>query len=36
MGKLLLEIRKNLGNKRIELNEMDMLKEMIKDRDKLK
>lgn len=30
-GKLLLEIRKNLGNKKTKLKEIDMLKAMIKD-----
>ena len=34
-GKLLLEIRKSLGNKNTELNELDMLRAMIKDVDKL-
>lgn len=35
-GKVLLEIRKNLGNKRTKLNEIDMLEIMIKDIEKLK
>ena len=30
-GKLLLEIRKSLGNKKTKLNELDMLRAMIKD-----
>lgn len=30
-GELLLEIRKSLGNKNTKLNELDMLKSMIKD-----
>jgi len=34
-GKLLLEIRKSLGNKNTKLDEFDMLKSMIKDIDKL-
>jgi len=34
-GKLLLEIRKSLGNKKTKLNEVDMLKGMIKDIEKL-
>ncbi|ACR80647.1 hypothetical protein [Kosmotoga olearia] len=34
-GKLLLEIRKDLVNKRTKLNEFDMLKSMIKDIDEL-
>jgi len=35
-GKLLLEIRKSLGNKKTKLDEFDMLRGMIKDIDKLK
>jgi hypothetical protein len=34
-GKLLLEIRKSLGNKNTKLDEFDMLRAMIKDIDKL-
>jgi hypothetical protein len=34
-GNLLLEIRKNLGNKKTKLNEFDMLRAMIKDIDNL-
>jgi hypothetical protein len=34
-GKLLLEIRKSLGNKKTKLNEIDMLRAMIKDIGKL-
>ena len=34
-GMFLLEIRKNLGNKKTKLNEIDMLRGMIKDIDKL-
>jgi len=34
-GKLLLEIRKSLGNKKTKLNEFDMLRAMIKDIEKL-
>ena len=34
-GKLLLEIRKDLCNKKTKLNEFDMLKSMIKDIDEL-
>lgn len=34
-GGLLLEIRKSLGNKKTELNELDMLRAMIKDIDNL-
>lgn len=34
-GKLLLEIRKSLGNKKTKLDEIDMLKGMIKDIEKL-
>jgi len=34
-GKLLLEIRKSLGNKKTRLNEIDMLRAMIKDIEKL-
>ncbi len=34
-GKLLLEIRKSLGNKRTKLNEFDMLRAMIKDIEEL-
>ncbi len=32
-GTLLLEIRKSLGNKKTRLNELDMLRGMIKDID---
>jgi len=32
-GRLLLEIRKSLGNKKTKLNELDMLRAMIKDID---
>ncbi len=32
-GTLLLEIRKSLGNKKTKLNELDMLRGMIKDID---
>ena len=35
-GKVLIAIRKDLGNKKTKLNELDMLKAMIKDIDKLK
>ncbi|MCJ7812649.1 hypothetical protein MUP95_04930 [bacterium] len=35
-GKLLLEIRKSLGNKKTNLNSIDMLRGMIKDIDNLK
>ena len=35
-GKLLLEIRKSLGNKHTKLNEFDMLKGMIKDIEQIK
>jgi len=35
-GKVLLAIRKDLGNKKTKLNEVDMLKAMMKDIDKLK
>lgn len=35
-GKVLLEIRKNLGNKRTKLNELEMLEIMIKDIEQLK
>ncbi len=34
-GKLLLEIRKSLGNKKTKLDELDMLRAMIKDIDRL-
>jgi len=34
-GKFLLEIRKSLGNKKTKLDELDMLKAMIKDIDEL-
>ncbi len=34
-GKLLLEIRKSLGNKKTKLNEVDMLRAMIKDVSKI-
>jgi len=34
-GKLLLEIRKSLGNKKTKLNEFDMLRAMIKDIEEL-
>lgn len=34
-GKLLLEIRKSLGNNKTKLNEFDMLRSMIKDIDKI-
>ena len=34
-GSLLLEIRKNLGNKKTKLDELDMLRAMIKDIDSL-
>ena len=34
-GKLLLEIRKSLGNKKTKLDEFDMLRAMVKDIDKL-
>lgn len=34
-GNLLLEIRKNLGNEKTKLNEIDMLRGMIKDIDKI-
>ena len=34
-GKLLLEIRKSLGNKKTKLSEFDMLRAMIKDIEKL-
>lgn len=34
-GSLLLEIRRNLGNKKTKLNEFDMLRAMIKDIDNL-
>ena len=34
-GKLLLEIRKSLGNKKTKLNELDMLRAMIKDMSKI-
>ena len=34
-GRLLLEIRKSLGNKRTKLDELDMLRAMIKDIDEL-
>jgi len=34
-GKLLLEIRKSLGNKKTKLNEFDMLRAMIKDMSKI-
>ena len=34
-GKLLLEIRKDVGNKDTKLNEADMLRWLIKDIDKL-
>jgi len=34
-GSLLLEIRKSLGNKNTKLNEIDMLRAMIKDIDNL-
>lgn len=33
-GKLLLEIRKSLGNKKTKLDEFDMLRAMIKDIEK--
>ena len=35
-GRLLLEIRKDVGNKDTELNELDMLRWLIKDIDKLR
>jgi len=34
-GKLLLEIRKSLGNKKTKLNEFDLLRAMIKDIEEL-
>jgi hypothetical protein len=34
-GRLLLEIRRSLGNKKTKLNEFDMLRAMIKDIDNL-
>lgn len=34
-GKLLLEIRKSLGNENTELSELDMLRGFIKDIEKL-
>lgn len=34
-GKLLLEIRKSLGNKKTKLDELDMLRAMITDIDRL-
>ena len=34
-GKHLLEIRKSLGNKKTKLNELDMLRAMIKDMSKI-
>jgi len=35
LGKLLLEIRRSLGNKKTKLNEFDMLRAMIKDIDNI-
>ncbi len=36
LGKVMLEIRKSLGNKKTKLNEIDMLRFLIKDIDELK